>query len=157
MQVNEASIPPADTTREILHRLFGAQPRGFAVRLWNGTLGPEGVADADVVVALTHAGALRRMLGYPLDLALGESFIRGDFDVPRSWTCIRRCWPNPTSGGGAPCRSAGWTSTRSGNSNRGTAKSRTAGCCPTCERGGWEMRWQEVSTAAAATVALTWC
>ena len=81
MQVNEASIRPAATTCEILHQLFGARPRGFAVRLWNGTLGPEGVADADVVVALTRAGALRRMLGYPLDLALGESFIRGDFDV----------------------------------------------------------------------------
>ena len=80
MQLNEAGIRPADTTREILHRLFGARPRGFAVRLWDGTLWPERAADADVV-ALTHAGALRRMLGYPLDLALGESFIRGDFDV----------------------------------------------------------------------------
>jgi len=79
VQLNEAGIRPADTTREILHQLFGAQPRGFAVRLWDGTLWPEGAAEAGVVVALTHAGALRRMLGYPLDLALGESFIRGDF------------------------------------------------------------------------------
>src|SRR3989337_1564217 len=60
---------PADTTREILHQLFGAQPRGFAVRLWYGTLWPEGAAEARVRVPLPHA------------LALGESFIRGNFDV----------------------------------------------------------------------------
>ena len=93
MQLNETGIRPADTTREILHQLFGAQPRGFAVRLWDGTLWPERAAEAGVVVALTHAGALRRMLGYPLDLALGESFIRGDFDVEgdlgsRRWCCV---------------------------------------------------------------------
>jgi len=65
VQLNEAGIRPADTTREILHRLFGKLPRGFAVRLWDGTLWPEGAGEAGVVVALTPAGALRRMLGYP--------------------------------------------------------------------------------------------
>jgi cyclopropane-fatty-acyl-phospholipid synthase len=71
----------ADVTREILGRLFGDGPRGFIVRLWDGTVWPDGQGEVEFVLSLTHPGALRRMLGFPLDLAIGESFVRGDFEV----------------------------------------------------------------------------
>lgn len=32
-------------------------------------------------LTLTHPGALRRMLAHPLDVAIGESYIRGDFEI----------------------------------------------------------------------------
>jgi cyclopropane-fatty-acyl-phospholipid synthase len=49
--------------------------------LWDGSLWPAAGERAACVLHLTHPGALRRMLGLPLDLHLGESFIRGDFEV----------------------------------------------------------------------------
>lgn len=66
-------------TERILDRVFPG-PRSFAIRLWNGTTlpAPEPVP---FTLVLTHPGALRRMLLPPTDLAMGEAFVRGDFDV----------------------------------------------------------------------------
>src|SRR4030067_959719 len=66
-------------TERILDRVFPG-PRAFAIRLWNGTTlpAPEPVP---FTLVLTHPGALRRMLLPPTDLAMGEAFVRGDFDV----------------------------------------------------------------------------
>lgn len=71
----------SDRTREILRILFGPDPPGVAVRLWDETVWPGAAHDAAAVVTLTHPGALRRMVGYPLDVRMGESYIRGDFEV----------------------------------------------------------------------------
>jgi len=49
--------------------------------LWDGTLWPAAPHRAQVTLTLTHPGALRRMLAYPLDVALGESYVRGDFEI----------------------------------------------------------------------------
>ncbi len=77
------SLSPTDSvvnrTVSILSRLFPA-PRAFSVRLWNGT---ELLASSRPAfgLILKHPGALRRMFTPPIDLALGEAFIYGDFDI----------------------------------------------------------------------------
>lgn len=77
-----ASVSPSSTrsqTISLLDRLF-PPPRPFAVRLWDGTELPAG-EESGFTVVLNHPGALRRMFTPPLELALGESFIYGDFDL----------------------------------------------------------------------------
>ncbi|MGH2452851.1 MAG: class I SAM-dependent methyltransferase [bacterium] len=74
---------PADRvaalTIRILDRLLPS-PRPFVVRLWDGSVLPaDGQSRFDL--ALTHPGALRRMLLPPGDLTLGEAFLRGDFEI----------------------------------------------------------------------------
>jgi cyclopropane-fatty-acyl-phospholipid synthase len=66
-------------TVSILNRLFPA-PRAFTVRLWNGTELPASSRSAFSLI-LNHPGALRRMFAPPIELALGEAFIYGDFDI----------------------------------------------------------------------------
>src|SRR5574341_818585 len=67
------------TTERILDHLFTAH-RTFATRLWNGTILPaDGVPQFTLV--LSHPGAFRRMLLPPTELAAGEAFVRGDFDI----------------------------------------------------------------------------
>jgi cyclopropane-fatty-acyl-phospholipid synthase len=57
-------------------------PRDFAVRLWDGTTwGAEPGQPARFTLVLNHPGALRKMLLPPMELALGEAYIYGDFDV----------------------------------------------------------------------------
>lgn len=49
------------------------------VRLWTGRrLGP---ADAPCVLALSHPGSLRAMLWPPSDVAAGEAYVNGAFDI----------------------------------------------------------------------------
>ncbi|AWN24450.1 SAM-dependent methyltransferase [Deinococcus irradiatisoli] len=69
------------TTRRLLTLLFGpAVQRQFHVRYWDGTLeGPPRPTPATLVLKVPQA--LRRMLLPPSDLALGEAYIFGDFDV----------------------------------------------------------------------------
>ncbi len=67
-------------TVSVLDLLFPA-PRVFAVRLWNGADLPPARDPAAFTLVLKHPGALRRMFTPPLELALGEAFIYGDFDV----------------------------------------------------------------------------
>ncbi len=69
----------AAQTIQLLTRLLG-EPRGFTVRLWNGTtLAP--AEPSRFTLVLNHPGALRRMLIPPTDLTVGEAYIRGDFEV----------------------------------------------------------------------------
>ena len=65
-------------TVALLDRLF-PPPHAFAVRLWDGTTLPG--ADPTFTLVLNHPGALRRMFTPPIERALGEAFIYGDFDV----------------------------------------------------------------------------
>lgn len=67
----------------VLARVFGAcDQRDFAVRLWDGQVwSPAPTPAPRFTISLHHPGALRRMLLPPTELNLGESFVRGDFDV----------------------------------------------------------------------------
>ncbi len=71
---------PAEVTVRILDQLFNGQARSVTVRLWDGTLLPS-TEPPRFTLVLNHPGALRRMLVPPTDLAMGEAFVRGDFDV----------------------------------------------------------------------------
>ena len=69
--------------RAVLEDLFGPPSwRPFAVRFWDGTVeGPGEEHELRFTLTLRRPGALRRMLLPPTDLALGEAYLRGDFDV----------------------------------------------------------------------------
>ncbi|MGA6993877.1 MAG: cyclopropane-fatty-acyl-phospholipid synthase family protein [Candidatus Deferrimicrobiaceae bacterium] len=71
------------TGLSILHILFsGCRPKNFAVRLWDGTVRkPEAGREPVFTLVINRPGALRRMFWRMSDLALGESYIYGDFDV----------------------------------------------------------------------------
>ena len=68
---------------KLIQRLFyDRSPRGFAVRLWDGTeVPPEGEPKSRFTLVLTHPGALRRMFIPPGELSMGEAYLRGDFDL----------------------------------------------------------------------------
>ena len=64
---------------DFLERIFPA-PRAFTIRLWDGTaLSADG--PSSFTLALNSRGALRRMFRPPLDMGIGESYVRGDFDI----------------------------------------------------------------------------
>lgn len=71
-----------ERSRRIVHEVFGpVGERPFAVRYWDRVT-ESGPPDASpCVLHLRHAGALRRMLWPPSELALAEAFVRGDFDL----------------------------------------------------------------------------
>lgn len=71
------------TARLILRLLFGPPAkRSFAVRLWSGAVeGPAAPEAARFTLILRRAGALRRMLLPPSELALAEAYLRDDIDV----------------------------------------------------------------------------
>jgi|SRR5215208_2023169 len=80
-------------TLAVLEDLFGPPSvRPFALRLWDGTLEVPGAGlEPRFTLVLNRPRALRKMLLPPTDLALGEAYLRDDFDVegtsrkPRSW------------------------------------------------------------------------
>ncbi|MBF6592092.1 MAG: hypothetical protein IVW57_16405, partial [Ktedonobacterales bacterium] len=78
--------PNVAVAQSIVRDLFGPpERRVFAVRYWDGTIEtPAGEADPRFTVILRHPGALRRMLLPPSELALGEAYLRNDFDVTGS-------------------------------------------------------------------------
>jgi cyclopropane-fatty-acyl-phospholipid synthase len=73
----------ARTTSAILAELFGRPARrAFGVRLWDGTVEAPGVGGSPpFTLVLRRPGALRRMLLPPSELALGEAYLRDDFDI----------------------------------------------------------------------------
>lgn len=96
------------SAREIVAGLFGDPAmRPFAVRYWNGAEERGCHVDPPFTIVLNRPGALTRMFLPPSELALGEAFVRGDFDVegsleaaaglprilaqqPRSWRRVAR-------------------------------------------------------------------
>lgn len=70
-------------TLDILNRLFGASPpRTVDLRLWDDARWPANAPDdVAATIILNHPGALRRMFLPPTERAVGEAFIRGDFDI----------------------------------------------------------------------------
>ena len=86
-----ASLSSTDSvvrrTADLLEQFFPA-PRGFGIRLWDGSELPAegaGVLPARgrplFSLVLNHAEALRCMFKAPIELSLGEAFIRKDFDI----------------------------------------------------------------------------
>jgi cyclopropane-fatty-acyl-phospholipid synthase len=73
------SAPEVIETRAFLERVL-PPPRNFTIRLWDGTEfgGEEGTR---YTIVVNRPGAVRRMLGLPLELRLGEALIYGDFDI----------------------------------------------------------------------------
>lgn len=72
-----------DRTCRILTRLATVEgSRHFTFRLWNGeTIGTERGTPPQFTLVLNRPGALRHMFWPPGDLALGEAYLRNDFDI----------------------------------------------------------------------------
>ncbi len=78
--ISISSVDPAVArTISFFEHLFPA-PRPFHLLLWNGE---ElcGADDAALTLRLNHPGAARRMFNPPVELSVGEAYIRSDFDI----------------------------------------------------------------------------
>ena len=72
---------PKALSQSILAAIFGPpETRGFAVRYWDGTTEASGTVPAFTLI-LRRPDALRRMFLPPSELALGEAYLRDDYDV----------------------------------------------------------------------------
>jgi cyclopropane-fatty-acyl-phospholipid synthase len=70
----------AGALRPLLRAL--GDERDFAIRFWDGrTIRPAEGAAPRFTIVIRRPGALRRMFVPPTDLAIGEAFVHGDFDV----------------------------------------------------------------------------
>jgi cyclopropane-fatty-acyl-phospholipid synthase len=87
---SERSLPtptPRDAAalaaaREALEIAFGpVQERGFAVRLWDDSVDQPASGSIPFTLVVRRAGALRRALLPPSELALVEAYLRDDFDA----------------------------------------------------------------------------
>jgi cyclopropane-fatty-acyl-phospholipid synthase len=85
----------------VLEDLFGPSGHTFALRFWDGTLErPKASFEPRFMLVLRRAGALRRMLLPPADLALGEAYLHGDFDVEgKNWSATLRLDSKPVKDG----------------------------------------------------------
>ena len=76
--------PSTEQVRAATLRLLGTllpAERGFDLELWDGTVLPASRTPAQARLTLKTEHALGRMLRLPVDLALGEAYLRGDFDI----------------------------------------------------------------------------
>ena len=68
--------------RQALGIAFGpVESRGFAVRLWDGSVDAPADSTSPFTLVVQRAGALRRALLPPSELALVEAYLRDDLDV----------------------------------------------------------------------------
>ena len=83
MRTAQAAAAGKPVTLALLDDLFGpSTERPLALRLWDGTVVGSGMShEPSFTLVLNRPGALRRMLLPPTDLALGEAYLRDDFDV----------------------------------------------------------------------------
>src|SRR5688572_13538304 len=76
--VARSDVAARDAAVAFLEKIFPA-PRRFRIRLWDGTvLAGEGGAPLPLVFARR---ALRRTFRPPVELSLGEAYLRGDIDL----------------------------------------------------------------------------
>ncbi|MEO8285971.1 MAG: cyclopropane-fatty-acyl-phospholipid synthase family protein [Chloroflexota bacterium] len=78
-----ASARASQITRRALRDLFGPpSSRAFDVRLWDGTI-LHGTADGErrFTLVIKRPDALRRIFLPPSEVALGEAYLRDDFDI----------------------------------------------------------------------------
>lgn len=89
-QAMQLNVPESRTVerslwlnRSILTRvLANIRPRDFSIHFWNGeTIEPDTGETPRFALVLNRPCALRRMLLPPTDLALGEAYLRGDFEI----------------------------------------------------------------------------
>jgi len=81
-----AWTPPDETSRvtlELLQQLLGDyHPRDFAIELWDGThLPPDPSQFCRFTWKINDSAALRKAIARPSELALGEAYIYGQFDI----------------------------------------------------------------------------
>ncbi|HEY3340425.1 MAG TPA: cyclopropane-fatty-acyl-phospholipid synthase family protein, partial [Anaerolineae bacterium] len=56
-------------------------PRNFNIRLWDGTTLDDNAAGSKFTLVFRSPGAARKLFSIPVELAMAESYIRGDFDI----------------------------------------------------------------------------
>jgi cyclopropane-fatty-acyl-phospholipid synthase len=102
--------------------------RDFAIRFWDGRglRTPPGV-EPRFTLSIHRPGALRRMLLPPTDLAIGEAFVRGDFDIEGD---IFAFVSLPDRLGQLPLRLVDWLRLASRLSRLADADAPTAGLAP---------------------------
>ena len=71
-----------DVARRAVAELFGEPgERTFDVKYWNGFVEHGASREDDLSLVLNRPGSLRRMFLPASELALGEAYVRGDFDI----------------------------------------------------------------------------
>src|SRR5690349_3920897 len=89
-EVLPRSKGPVACTLEIVRILTGPpDTRTFAPRLWDGT-SEEPTKPPEFTIVIRRPGALRRMFVPPSELALGEAYLRDDFDIEGSLEAATR-------------------------------------------------------------------
>jgi cyclopropane-fatty-acyl-phospholipid synthase len=79
LAVQTSTTATGGYTEAFLDRIF-PPPRTFGIRLWNGTTLPS-PNDPPFTLVLTSPGSLRRMFRMPVELSMGEAYLRGDFEI----------------------------------------------------------------------------
>jgi cyclopropane-fatty-acyl-phospholipid synthase len=84
VELHPAADPRVEQAARALGPLLRAlgDERDFAIRFWDGRgIRPRLGSEPRFTLIIRRPGALRRMLVPPTDLAIGEAFVHGDFDV----------------------------------------------------------------------------
>jgi cyclopropane-fatty-acyl-phospholipid synthase len=79
LAVPQTSNAAVSEVAAFLDQIF-PPPRTFGVRLWDGQV-LSSPPDAPFMLILSSPGSLRRMFRAPVELSLGEAYLRGDFDI----------------------------------------------------------------------------